>query len=89
MFGKNQVISHVNLTIESVFDGGHYECIAKNKESEIKHKATIKVNGEIRIRNMQNQTGTATQSILLHCWLLSVRPLSIYWQKGMLQTKVF
>ena len=82
MFGKNQVISYVNSTIESVYDGGHYQCKATNKKGEAKHESIILVKGETRLRKMNNKVATATQSILLQCWLLSVRRLSIKWQKG-------
>lgn len=67
MSEKGRIVSHVNATIASVFDGGTFECKAGNDAGTARHSAVIRVNGATRIRGMQNQTVIAMQTLLVPC----------------------
>ncbi|RWS06193.1 Down syndrome cell adhesion molecule-like protein Dscam2, partial [Dinothrombium tinctorium] len=81
VFGKAQVVSHINVTIESVYDGGHYECTASNVAGQVKHSAIVHVSGATKIREMQNKNAIAMQSISLPCYTLGTKPQLIQWKK--------
>jgi hypothetical protein len=81
---KAQVVSHINLTVESVFDGGLYACTATNSLGSVTHAAHLHVPGRSVIRTMADRTVTAGQSILLPCWVVGDEPEAIHWHKGLL-----
>ncbi|RWS31821.1 Down syndrome cell adhesion molecule-like protein Dscam2, partial [Leptotrombidium deliense] len=81
VFGKGQVVSHINISVESVYDGGHYECVASNVAATIRHSSEMIVSGETRIREMHNRSAVATQSISMSCYTVGTKPSLIVWKK--------
>jgi hypothetical protein len=82
VFEKGQVISHVNISIESVFDGGVYSCLSSNRLGQVKHSALIRVEGSSMIREMKNKSSIEGESVWIPCYILGNRPpVIISWSK--------
>ncbi len=71
----------MNISIASVFDGGSFECRARNDIGSVSHSALVRVNGPTQIRRMQNESVIAMQSISLPCRIVGYEPDLIGWQK--------
>lgn len=82
IFQKSQVVSHVNVTIESVLDGGLYTCTAGNRLGSISHSVVLRVEGRSRIREMANRSAVEGESVWLPCWILGSDAVLIHWTKG-------
>ncbi|KAI1301475.1 Down syndrome cell adhesion molecule-like protein Dscam2 [Halotydeus destructor] len=81
MFDEGQVVSHVNLTANSVFDGGLFSCTASNSVGSVTHSAMLRVLGQTQVRPMHNKMATAGQSIVLNCHTVGDEPVAIEWYK--------
>lgn len=71
---RSTVISHVNITIESAYDGGVYSCTAVNRVGRISHSGLVRVSGPPAIRVMKNQRSLEGNSIQLPCYVLGTPP---------------
>lgn len=85
MFTKRQVVSHVNVSVESVLDGGQYACTASNKLGTITYTAGVSVVGDPVIRSMSNVSVVEGDTVWIPCSVLgSTAGYSILWSKGQL-----
>lgn len=75
-------MSHVNVTVESVLDGGVYSCTASNRLGSITHSGLLRVEGRARIREMANRSAVEGESVWLPCWVLGSEAVVIHWAKG-------
>ena len=79
---SNRIVSYLNISISSVFDGGVYECFVKNKVGMNRHSAKVRVRGPTNIRKMHNKNLTANNDITLNCPVVGDEPKLIEWHKG-------
>ena len=72
----------MNISIESVFDGGVYSCSASNRLGRVKHSALIRMDGSSTIREIKNKSTIEGESVWIACWILGSRPpVIISWSK--------
>lgn len=84
LFNKRQVVSNVNVSIESVLDGGHYTCTASNKLGSITHGSSVTVVGNPVIRTMSNISVVEGDTVWIPCSVLgSSNGYTVSWSKGM------
>lgn len=85
LFGKNQVVSHLNFTVQSVLNAGRYSCLAKNSHGSILHQGRLEISGQTRIKPMRSRSVVASQiSTILDCDIVGDKPtnFNFYWIKG-------
>ncbi|CAG2104883.1 unnamed protein product, partial [Medioppia subpectinata] len=78
---RNTIVSNLNITVSSVFDGGVYECVLTNKAGVSRHSAKVRVNGPTNIRQMHSRNFTAMKDITLNCPVVGDEPKIIEWHK--------
>ncbi|XP_054160426.1 cell adhesion molecule DSCAM-like [Oppia nitens] len=78
---RNRIVSYLNITVQSVFDGGTYQCVLSNKAGVTRHSANIRVAGPTKIRPMYNKNLTAMTDIKLNCPTVGDEPKLIEWHK--------
>ncbi|CAG2161662.1 unnamed protein product [Oppiella nova] len=78
---RNTIVSYLNITVSSVFDGGLYECVLTNKAGNNRHSAHIRVKGPTNIRQMHTKNFTAMNDITLNCPVVGDKPKIIEWHK--------
>lgn len=84
LFGKNQVVSHLNFTVQSVLNAGRYTCLAMNAHGSASHQGRLEVTGQTRIKPMRSRSVVAQQlSTMLDCIIVGSAPINFNWLKGM------
>lgn len=83
LFGKNQVVSHLNFTVQSVLNAGRYSCVAMNPYGTIVHQGRLEINGQTRIKPMRSRSVVAQQLVtMLDCNIVGSPPINFNWLKG-------
>lgn len=82
-------MSHVNVSVESVLDGGQYRCGASNKLGAITHSAGVSVAGDPVIRSISNVSVVEGDTVWIPCSVLgSTTGYNILWSKGLLSVSL-
>ena len=82
IFHKSQVVSHVNVTVESVLDGGVYTCTAANRVGSAVHSGLVRVEGRARIRELPGRSVVEGENVWVACWILGSEAVIVHWSKG-------
>ncbi|XP_012280177.1 Down syndrome cell adhesion molecule-like protein Dscam2 [Orussus abietinus] len=75
------VISHVNVSVVRVEDGGEYRCTAVNRVAKVHHTARLNIYGLPHVRPMGNFTAIAGEAAVIKCPVAGFPIASITWEK--------
>ncbi|XP_076235762.1 cell adhesion molecule Dscam2 [Calliopsis andreniformis] len=75
------VISHVNISVVHVEDGGEYRCTAANRVSKVHHSARLNIYGLPHVRPMGSYAAVAGQTAVIKCPVAGFPIESIIWEK--------
>lgn len=76
------VISHVNISVVHVEDGGEYRCTAANRMAKVHHSARLNIYGLPHVRPMGNYAAVAGETTVIKCPVAGFPIASITWEKG-------
>lgn len=76
------VISHVNISVVHVVDGGEYRCTAANRVSKVHHAAPLNIYGLPHVRPMGNYAAVAGETTIIKCPVAGFPIASVTWEKG-------
>lgn len=76
------VISHVNISVVHVEDGGEYRCTAANRMARVHHSARLNIYGLPHVRPMGNYAAVAGETTVIKCPVAGFPIASITWEKG-------
>lgn len=76
------VISHVNISVVHVEDGGEYRCTAANRMAKVHHSAYLNIYGLPHVRPMGNYAAVAGETTVIKCPVAGFPIASITWEKG-------
>ncbi|XP_026302209.1 Down syndrome cell adhesion molecule-like protein Dscam2 isoform X10 [Apis mellifera] len=75
------VISHVNISVVHVEDGGEYRCTAANRMAKVHHSARLNIYGLPHVRPMGNYAAVAGETTVIKCPVAGFPIASITWEK--------
>ncbi|KAK9303509.1 hypothetical protein QLX08_004819 [Tetragonisca angustula] len=75
------VISHVNISVVHVEDGGEYRCTAANRMAKVHHSAGLNIYGLPHVRPMGNYAAVAGETTVIKCPVAGFPIVSITWEK--------
>ncbi|XP_076760632.1 cell adhesion molecule Dscam2 isoform X4 [Xylocopa sonorina] len=75
------VISHVNISVVHVEDGGEYRCTASNRMAKVYHSARLNIYGLPHVRPMGNYAAVAGEITVIKCPVAGFPITSITWEK--------
>ncbi|XP_034170921.1 cell adhesion molecule Dscam2 isoform X6 [Osmia lignaria lignaria] len=75
------VISHVNISVVHVEDGGEYRCTASNRMAKVHHSARLNIYGLPHVRPMGNYAAVAGETTVIKCPVAGFPIASITWEK--------
>ncbi|XP_076675907.1 cell adhesion molecule Dscam2 isoform X2 [Andrena cerasifolii] len=75
------VISHVNISVVHVVDGGEYRCTAANRVSKVHHAAPLNIYGLPHVRPMGNYAAVAGETTIIKCPVAGFPIASVTWEK--------
>ncbi|XP_076177155.1 cell adhesion molecule Dscam2 isoform X1 [Ptiloglossa arizonensis] len=75
------VISHVNISVVHVEDGGEYRCSATNRVARVHHSARLNIYGLPHVRPMGNYAAVAGETTVIKCPVAGFPITSITWEK--------
>ncbi|XP_046143887.1 Down syndrome cell adhesion molecule-like protein Dscam2 isoform X7 [Osmia bicornis bicornis] len=75
------VISHVNISVVHVEDGGEYQCTASNRMAKVHHSARLNIYGLPHVRPMGNYAAVAGETTVIKCPVAGFPIASITWEK--------
>ncbi|XP_060818286.1 cell adhesion molecule Dscam2-like isoform X2 [Bombus pascuorum] len=75
------VISHVNISVVHVEDGGEYRCTAANRMAKVHHSARLNIYGLPHVRPMGNYGAVAGETTVIKCPVAGFPIASITWEK--------
>ncbi|XP_076619182.1 cell adhesion molecule Dscam2 isoform X3 [Colletes latitarsis] len=75
------VISHVNISVVHVEDGGEYRCTAANQGARVHHSARLNIYGLPHVRPMGNYAAVAGETTVIKCPVAGFPIASIIWEK--------
>ncbi|CAK9819274.1 Cell adhesion molecule Dscam2 [Anthophora plagiata] len=75
------VISHVNISVVHVEDGGEYRCTASNRMAKVHHSARLNIYGQPHVRQMGNYAAVAGETTVIKCPVAGFPIASITWEK--------
>ncbi|XP_076282094.1 cell adhesion molecule Dscam2 isoform X2 [Lasioglossum baleicum] len=76
-----EVISHVNISVVHVDDGGEYRCSASNRVAKVHHSARLNIYGHPHVRPMGNYAAVAGETTVIKCPVAGFPIASITWMK--------
>ncbi|KZC07456.1 Down syndrome cell adhesion molecule-like protein Dscam2 [Dufourea novaeangliae] len=76
-----EVISHVNISVVHVEDGGQYRCTASNRVARVHHSAPLNIYGLPHVRPMGNYAAVAGETTVIKCPVAGFPITSIVWDK--------
>ncbi|KAG0425022.1 hypothetical protein HPB47_027788, partial [Ixodes persulcatus] len=80
--GEGHLVSYVNISRVKMEDGGLWQCTASNSAGSVTASARVGVYGPPAVRPFAgNRTAVATETLSLHCRLLSYPIDSVHWEK--------
>ncbi|XP_017890990.1 Down syndrome cell adhesion molecule-like protein Dscam2 isoform X2 [Ceratina calcarata] len=75
------VISHVNISVVHVEDGGEYRCTASNRMARISHSARLNIYGLPHVRPMGTYAAVAGETTIIKCPVAGFPITSVTWEK--------
>ncbi|XP_033338230.2 cell adhesion molecule Dscam2 isoform X4 [Megalopta genalis] len=76
-----EVISHVNISVVHVEDGGEYRCSASNRVAKVHHSARLNIYGHPHVRPMGNYAAVAGETTVIKCPVAGFPITKITWMK--------
>ncbi|XP_078048429.1 cell adhesion molecule Dscam2 [Augochlora pura] len=76
-----EVISHVNISVVHVEDGGEYRCSASNRVAKVYHSARLNIYGHPHVRPMDDYAAVAGETTVITCPVAGFPIAKITWMK--------